>query len=459
MAAQFAEDEFRQCSFDFLADLPIVVERHRGQISSDAGLLPLRQFDRRWNFTARMVQCLHDPNPDREHSLLSMLRQRLFGIIAGYEDCNDHDTLRSDPVFKLIADRLPQDQPLASQPTLSRFENLAAPQSLQKLIDFNIATGIERLKQGHGGKLPASITLDLDATDDPTHGQQQLTFFPSFSSGTVYQYFPLVVSEPTTKHVFLAWLRPGRVHASLGADDDLMRIVNALRKEKPDIVIHVRADAGFGLPVMYSVCEANDLSYTLGFSSNARLKKLTEPLMQRAIEQYNQSGHKARLFECFQYQCDSWVHPRRVIAKAECHAGGTNLRFVVTNLPDVSSAEQGQKTYDDYVQRGESEHRMDELKNGLHTDRLSCHRFMANFFRLLLHTAAYNLLNAVRDNADLPETLRVGQPCTWRLVLIKVAAEIVQTTRRIVVKLAADWPWHRFYQAVACRALAFDSFP
>jgi hypothetical protein len=463
MVAQTAEPIL----FDFLPDLPVVVQQHQGQISSDAGLLPLRQFDQRWNYTARMAQCLEDPNPGRGHSLLSMLRQRLYGVLAGYEDCNDHDTLRDDPVFKLVAGKLPEDEALASQPTLCRFENLITPAVLQKLIDFNIATGIERLKQKHGGTMPASITLDLDATDDPTHGDQQLTLYHGFYEQ--HQYFPLVISEPTTRHVFLAWLRPGTVHASLGADDDLMRIVTALRRERPDIAIHVRADAGFGLPLMYNACEANGLSYTLGFATNARLKKLTEALMQRAVEQYELTGQKARLFECFQYQCDSWAHPRLVIAKAECHAGGTNLRFVVTNLPAAASpaaAAAGWPSdpvarliYDDYAQRGESEHRMDELKNGLHADRLSCHRFMANFFRLLLHTAAFNLLNAVRDSGQLPEVLRVGQPCTWRLRLIKVAAEVVQSTRRVVVRLAANWPWHDLYQSVAARALAFSSSP
>lgn len=464
MMAQTAVGECRQLSLDFLPDLPVVVQRHQGQVSSDAGLLPLRQFDQRWGYTARMAQCLDDPHPGRGHSLLSMLRQRLYGVLAGYEDCNDHDTLRDDPVFKLVAGRLPEDGPLASQPTLCRFENLVTPAVLQRLIDFNIATGIERLKQKHGGRLPASLTLDLDATDDPTHGDQQLTLYHGFYEQ--HQYFPLVISEPTTQHVFLAWLRPGTVHASLGADDDLMRIVHALRRERPDIAIHVRADAGFGLPLMYNACEANGLSYTFGFATNARLKKRTDGLMRRAVEQHELTGQKARLFECFQYQCDSWEHPRAVIAKAECHAGGTNLRFVVTNLPaaaaspaDWPSDPVARLVYDDYTQRGESEHRMDELKNGLHADRLSCHRFMANFFRLLLHAAAFNLLNAVRDSDQLPEVLRVGQPCTWRLRLIKVAAEVVQSTRRVVVRLAANWPWHDLYQSVAARALAFTSSP
>jgi len=452
-----------QLSFDFLPHLPVVVQRSHGQLSSDAGLLPLRQFDQRWNYTARMADCLHDPKPGRDQSLPSMLRQRLFGILAGYEDCNDHDTLRNDPVFKLIAGRLPEEKALASQPTLSRFENLATPAVLQKLIDFLIDTGIERLKQKHGGHLPASITLDLDATDDPTHGHQQLTLFHGYFGQ--YQYFPLILSEPTTKHVLVAWLRPGTVHAALGADDDLMRVVNALRKARPDVAIHLRGDAGFGVPWMYKICEENGLTYTFGFSSNDRLKRLTEGLMDRAVGRYAQTQQKQRLFECFEYQADTWDHPRKVITKAECHEQGTNLRFVITNLPAMPSPSDwpsdpvAQLVYDDYIQRGESEQRMDELKNGLHMDRLSCHRFMANFFRLLLHTAAMNLLNAARDDQDVPEVLRVAQPCTWRTHVIKVAAVIIQSTRRILVKLAAHWPWWPLYQTAARRALNFSCGP
>jgi hypothetical protein len=446
-----------QLSFDFLPHLPVVVQRHEGQLTSDAGLLPLRQFDQRWRYTRRLAECLVDPRASAEHSPLSMLRQRLFGILAGYEDCNDHDTLRNDPVFKLVADRLPGDGPLASQPTLSRFENLATPAVLQALVDFTIHTGVERLKLKHGGSLPASVTLDLDATDDPTHGHQQLTLFHGYFGQ--YQYFPLIVSEPTTKHVFLAWLRPGTVHAAHAADEDLMRVVNALRKERPDIAIHVRGDAGFGMPWMYEVCEQHGLTYTFGFGTNSRLKRLTEGLTARALGQYEQTRQKQRLFDCFGYQADTWLRPRTVVAKAECHDQGTNLRFVVTNLAGVVSPEDGQRTYDDYVRRGESEQRMDELKNGLHTDRLSCHRFMANFFRLLLHTAAFNLLNAARDSQDLPEVLRVGQPCTWRTMLIKVAAIIVQSARRVVVKLAGNWPWWDSYRAVAARSLSFSCGP
>ncbi len=167
-------------TFDFLADLPVVVQPQKGRVSSDAGLLPIAQFDRQWNYTARMAECLSHPAPDprQEHrkpftqpQRQEMLRQRLFGILGEYEDCNDHDTLRTDPVLKMVSGRLPEDDPLASQPTLSRFENSITIPCLYKLLDFLLVTGIERLKEENGGKLPASLVLDLDATDDPAHGQ------------------------------------------------------------------------------------------------------------------------------------------------------------------------------------------------------------------------------------------------------------------------------------------------
>jgi hypothetical protein len=485
-AADVAQGADQIC-FGFFPQVPVVVQQHQGQISSDAGLLPLREFDAGWDYTRRMADCLNDPaagpraesqagleagpeggpGPRREHSLLSMLRQRFYGILAEYEDCNDHDTVRDDPILKLVCGRLPGDGALASQPTLSRFENLATPAVLQGLIDFSISTGVERLKQKHGGRLPAVVTLDLDPTDGSTYGDQQLTFYHAYYKQ--YQYYPLVISEPTTRHVFVAWLRFGTAHAALGADDDLMRVVNALRAERPDIVIHVRGDAGLGVPWMYEVCEGNRLFYTFGFTCNPRIKRMTDGLLAEAQGQFERTGQKARLFDCFQYRCEDWPSARTVVTKAECHGGGTNRRCVVTNLPSscplpdpaggaappappappIATADEGEIVYDHYVQRGESEHRMDELKNGLHTDRLSCHRFMANFFRLQLHAAAYNLLNAVRDHDDI-------QPCTWRTHVIKVAAEVVQSTRRVVVRLAAQWPWWHLYQAVAERCASFS---
>jgi len=362
-------------------------------------------------------------------------------------------TSRPRIIFKLIAGRQPEDAALASQPTLSRFENRVGPAELQRLIDFTIATGVERLQDKHprkpGGSIPTHVTLDLDTTDDPTHGQQQLRLFHGYYDQ--YQYLPLVISEPTTRHVFLAWLRPGTLHPTRGADDDLVRVADQLREARQDVAIHVRADADFGLPVMMDCCEKQGFSYTFGLRTNARLKAIARPLMDKAVARYQRTGKKQRLFMRFNYKAESWPHERRIVAKAECHARGTNLRFVVTSL-DVPGVRQARRVYDDYTQRGESEQRMDELKNGLSADRLSCHRFKANFLRLLLHTTAYNLLNALRDHEQVPEVLRRAQPGTWRTRLIKVAATVTQSCRRVVVTLAGQWPFIKLYHTVSRRA-------
>jgi hypothetical protein len=429
-------------------------------MTSDAGLLPLAEFDRRWRLTERIAGCLVDSRSDPEHSLLEMLRQRLFGILADYEDCNDHDALRDDPVFKLVAGRTPDDDPLASQPTLSRFENSVRAQQLTALFDLLVTTGVERLSDHHGGTtggtLPERVVLDLDATDDPTHGAQQLTLFHGYYGQ--YQYFPLVISEPTTKHVFLARLRHGTAHAALGADEDLRLVVEALRRRRQDVMVHARGDSGFGVPWMYAVCEQLGVSYTFGLAGNARLQRLAEPLLAEAQAEYARTKTKQRLFATWSYQADSWDRARTVIAKAECHAAGTNLRFVVTS-ERVTSAAEAEACYDAYIERGESEQRMDELKNGLCAGRLSCHRLLANVFRLLLHSFAYNLLAAVRDSEATPVELRRAQPAKWRSRLIKVAAVVVQSTRRVKLELSGCWPYWDLLSAVTQRVCTAPLVP
>jgi len=463
-----AVDQLRvdQLRFDFLPDLPVDVQRVEGQSSSDAGLLPIRQADERLGYTRAMAACLSDARREPEHTAIEMLRQRLYGVLADYEDCNDHDALRGDPIFKMLAERKPNDPSLASQPTLSRFENAVDIPALLRILDFLCESGARRLRERNGGSLPPRVVFDLDATDDPAHGRQQLVLFHGYYNQ--HQYLPLIISEPTTQHVFCAWLRPGAVHAAAGADEEIVRIGQRLRAERGDIALHFRGDAGYGVPWMYQACEAQGYTYTFGLSSNKRLAALAQPLLDRAIEGYKNSGVKQRLFTHFTYRAGSWDRDRMVVAKAECQAAGTNLRFVITNLPVASDAD-ARQIYDDYVQRGASEQRMDELKNGLHADRLSCHRFLANFWRLLLHTAALNLLNWVRDDAAIPDELRDGssipaelrkaRPQTWRSKLIKVAATVVQTTRRLRVQVSSQWPHWGHYVAVSLRALNMRSPP
>jgi hypothetical protein len=452
-------------SFDFLPARPVAIEVSPAPLTSDAGLLPIRQFDDRIRLTEQLAAALHDPRDPRltRQSLLSMVRQRVYGILADYEDQNDHDTLRSDPAFKLLADRLPDDPDLASQPTLSRFENAVTIADLKRLREFLVESFLESFDEP-----PARITLDFDVFDDPAHGQQQLIMFHGYYEQ--YQYLPIAVTCAETDAVVLVGLRHGTCPAFLGADDDLRFLVARIRERWPDVEIVVRGDSGFGVPVMYAACEELGVTYTLGFTMNPRLQRETQALLAQAVAQYAATRQKQRLFQLQEYQAGGWPHPRTVIVKCEAHAAGTNRRAIVTNRPGAPILPQG--AYDEYAARGESENRNKELKDGLAADRLSDHRFLANFFRLFLHAAALNLLVRLRrattkdpmpaelgipdpvPAAALPEKFKKrffnrrrrhdplgeGQPCTCRSRLIKVAVEVLVSARRVWVKLSSCWP-------------------
>ena len=440
----------QQLLFQNLTDRDVIVKQADVEITSDAGLLPVREFDQKWKLTQRMVECLADQRTRCEHSLHEMLRQRLFGILAEYEDCNDHDDLRFDPLFKVIAGRCPKDEPLASQPTLSRFENSIKPEMLEALRGLLVTTGVERLRMNNRGQLPDAVTFDIDPTDVATHGQQQLTMFHGYYDQ--YQYLPQIITEPTTQHAFFAQLRHGSMHPARGAVECLQLVTDPLRKERSDIDIHVRADSGHASPEVYEFLENKGFSYIIGLQGNKVLYRAAADLMDQALANFEATNDKQRMFCVFEYQADSWSRPRTVIAKVEVSSHGTNQRFVVTNQW-VGSACHAEQRYDTYVQRGTSEQRNDELKNGLAMDRLSCHRFMANFWRLLLHVHAYNLLNALRDNDEIPAELRRAQPAKWRSRLIKVAARVTQSTRRIVLEVSSSWPHWEKLVAVSRRAL------
>src|SRR5215510_4896057 len=339
---------------------PLVIEPSPGQLSGDAGLLPIRQFDERVGLTRAFAEALDDPrDPDlTEHGFLEMVRSRVYGILAGYEDQNDHDTLRKDPVFKLLADRSPEDDDLASQPTLSRFENAISIQSLKRLRDVFLNQFIASFDTP-----PRHLTFDLDAVDDPARGQQQLTFWHGHYDQN--QYLPLVITCADNDQFVMLSLRPGNVHAALGADDDLAYLVTRLRRAWPDVALHFRGDSGFGVPGMYEVCEGLRLSYTFGLSANAVLQRETEGLLAEAVAAYERERRTARqqeparpavpsrLFTGFWYQAGTWPCARYVVVKAEVNAQGMNRRFVVTNRPGALVLPE--PTYDDYAARGESE--------------------------------------------------------------------------------------------------------
>ena len=464
-----------QHTFGFFGSLPVVVEARAVQLSSDGGLLAVRAFDDQIDYTRHFVACLNDArDPDAlRHSLREMVSQRLFGAIAGYEDCNDHDGLRSDPIFKLISGQPPEGRDLASQPTLSRFENAVDIPSLWRLHEFFIDAFIRSFDTP-----PTSITLDIDAWDDPCHGDQQLALFHGFYDQ--YQYLPIAISCAQTQDLLYVALRPGNMHAALGADDDLEFVVTRLRRAWPDVQIHVRGDAGCGVPWMYHVCERLEVFYTFGLSANAALKRWTDVLVDAACYQFEQTGQPQRCFDEFWYRAGTWADHRRVIVKAEYNPQGSNRRFVVTNRPigPLGPA----VLYDEYAERGESENRNKELKRGICADRLSCGRFVANYFRLQLYAAALNLVNRLRrlcadpppltefvlnPGAAVPvhdpalpvaalagrerrryhnyrrrlDPLGEGHLETWRRMFLKVAAEVQQSARRILVIIPSHWPY------------------
>ena len=421
-----------QLTFESLFSKEVVADFAGGRITSDAGGLLLRELDQRYRLTEKVAGCLQDPRESHKvkHDLLTLVRQRLFAIAQGYEDNNDAATLARDPVFKIMAGRTPEtSEDLASQPTLSRFENRVTTKDLRRLSDWLLQLYLK----AHPGPRKV-IVLDMDATDDPTHGQQQLSFFHGYYEE--HMYHPLLVFDGESGFPLAAVLRPGNTHASHRALAVLKRLIKKLKKAYPGALILFRADAGFAVPALYRYLERQEVRYVIGFITNNRVVEKAAPLLKKTQTAYQATGEKQRLFTAFSYQAESWTRPRRIIAKVEYTRLGANQRFVVTNL-----VRNPQFVYDEiYVLRGDVENRIKELKLDLKADRLSCHRFLANQFRLLLHTAAYCLFWLLRHYLKGTE-LATAQVNTLRLKLLKIGARIRETSRRIWVHLASGYPY------------------
>jgi hypothetical protein len=386
-----------------------------GQITSDAGLLPLRAFDQRHGLTGGLAECVGDDRDDSRvsHPGLSLLRQRLYQIIAGYEDANDADRLRHDPAFQILADQ-PLGEPLGSQPTLSRWENSPSPRDLLKLQDALLDWFVKIC--GAQVRKRREILLDVDSTDDPTYGQQQLSFFNG--GYDQHMYHPLLIFERHTGCLLAARLRAGTVSSHA-------RIIPLLLR----------------MPLLYEFCEFFGIQYTIGIAANSRLQEKAQRLERRLAKRYRRTGNPQRSFSSFLYRAYSWSHQRRICYKAEHTESGTNVRFLVSNLKGRSRS-----VFSFYNDRGECENRIEEFKNGFAADRLSCHRFRANAFRLLLHSFAYNLVNLFR--LQLPLAMRSAQIETLRIQLFKMGARIRETARCIRIHLASGWPFQNLFQAV-----------
>jgi hypothetical protein len=436
-------------NLDFHPDLPIHVRFDAPEISSDGGALLLRQIDDRLGLSALIADRLPDErDPAKvQHSRLEQVRQRLYQIALGYEDCNDAQSLRRDPLLLTVCDRTPEDpQGLSSQPTLSRLENALTGADLRKLM--------QGFEQAWVDSLPddtSIVILDIDTTDDPVHGHQQLSFFHGYYDQ--HMRHPLLLFDGVTGELIAARLRPGNAPASRGATLLLRSVIRALKKRFPSVQIVVRGDSGFCVPRVLEALEGlnaeyGDVDYVLGLAQNPVLLRLAEPAMTEAAHRYQATHQHVRLFTSFEYAAKSWSRPRRVIAKAEHDAKGANPRFVVTSLEEFPPG----LIYEGYCERGQSENFIKDFKNAIQGDRLSCSRFTANFFRLLLHGAAYRLMHALRRAAgQVRAELGRVQLDTLRLRLLKVAAVVSQSVRRILVKLPRAFPLAQVFERLALR--------
>jgi hypothetical protein len=432
-----------QVEFPFVGARKVRAVFDAEPISSDGGALLLRQIDRRVGLLDAMSVALPDPRDPRyvEHTLVELLRQRVYGIALGYEDCNDATTLRRDPVLKLCCDRDPFSDPdLASQPTLSRLENEAGPKSCYLLGRAILESYFRRHP-----KRPKRLILDLDTTADPTHGQQEFSAFHAFYDEHIY--LPLLVYDQDGD-LLAAVLQPGKPQGVGGAVAILRRIVERVRQQWPKLPIVIRGDSGFASPDMYVACQQLEVDFLLGLGPNSRLKKIAAPLQEKARRRFLRTNEKVRLFSSTRYRARRrWPRSYRVLIKAEHQSIGANVRFVVTTLEG-----RAHDLYDDcYVARAEAcENSIKDLKNVLKADRLSCHRFWANQFRLLLHAAAYVLMYELRRVAHGTE-LEQAQMDTLRLRLLKIGVQVTSTARRVWLHLSSSHPWQVMWSLLARR--------
>ena len=445
MVGYMTECITKQLTFSFIRKQKVTVDFKGGEITSDAGLLLVRQADNALQLMTGIAGCITDRRDSRytDHNLETLLRQRTYQIVAGYEDCNDANVVRKDPALKTACGRKLSDEDLGSQPTLSRLENAITRNDLYRLGGCFVDLYIRRNRK----RKPQRIILDLDGTDDPTYGDQQLTFFHGYYDQ--YMYHPLVIYDADTGELITAALRAGNRHASYGAVSILKRIIPKLKEAFPKTEIIIRGDAGFAVPELYEYCEQEDLKYVIGLIRNDVLERMIKDLLKEAHQQYVATGQKQRLFTEGLYQAKSWPKARRVVMKAEWLIQGPNSRFVVTNL-----SHEPKELYEFYTERGGTcEVRIDEFKNGLKADRLSCHRFVANQFRLFLHMAAYWLVLRLREALRKTEfaSMQIQQ---LRLRLLKIGGQVIQTARRVWFCLASGYPWKNIFALVHYRLAA-----
>jgi hypothetical protein len=424
--------------FSRIGPKAVVADFNGGRLTTEAGALLLRELGERLGLFDALDRVIPDPRwlPIVVHDQKAMLAQRIIAIALGYEDLNDHQALRSDPALQLAAGKDPdQASPLASPPTLCRLENRVDRKALIKiaevLVDQFIASHLDP---------PEHLILDFDATDDLIHGKQEGRFFHGYYDHDCF--LPLYVF--CGDELLTAYLRPSNIDAAKHGRAVLKLLIQKLRVAWPAVKITIRGDSGFCRWRLMRWCDSRGIGYVIGLARNKVLERTARDEIDRAERQFRRTGQPQRIFGSFSYAAGSWDRRRRVIVKAEHTAQGPNPRFVVVNVPGDP-----RELYEDvYCQRGEMENRIKEQQLGLFADRTSCHRFLANQFRLLLSSAAYVLVQALRRAALAGTELARAQVGTIRLKLFKVAARVVVSVRRVVFHLSSSYPYQAVFRGV-----------
>lgn len=449
--------------FQDLGSRQVVARFDGGDITSDAGGLLLREVEARFHFIEHFAQCFTDHRDPEliEHSVVDLLKQRIFGLCLGYEDLNDHDHLRHDPLLAVLVgkndpkgqDRLrarDRGKALAGKSTLNRLELTpvrANGKSRYKKIVAHLDAMQAFLVDAFVQQqivTPARLVLDLDTTDFTVHGHQLGRFFHGYYDS--YCYLPLYIF--CGDHPLLALLRPANLDASTGALKHLTRIVARLRQQWPQVQIVLRGDSGFCREHLMRWCEANGVDYLFGLAKNSRLRALLAPAAEQARQLFEQTRQPARVFAEFRYWTrDSWSRERRVVGKAEHLAKGANPRFVVTSLPAATLA--AQELYEqEYCARGDMENRIKEQQLMLFADRVSCSTLRANQVRLCLATVAYVVLRALRQHGLAETELAQAQCATIRVKLLKLGAVLRVSVRRVLVALSEAYPLQVLFRRV-----------
>ncbi len=446
--------ECNQSGFGFEAfgSREIVARFDGGTISSDGGALLLRQTDKRLNLLPRLAECFLDGRcQDRvEHSIAEMLAQRIYGLALGYEDVNDHEQLRKDPLFGVLAGREEIDRDLAGKSTLNRMELGAGTKDRYKKITFwkeAIDELLVKLYLESEEQAPEQIILDVDTTDLPLHGKQEGRFFHGYYDA--YCYLPLYIF--CGEHVLCARLRESNHDAAFGSLAEIQRIVKQIRAAWPEVKIILRADSGFCRNELMSWCESHRVDFVFGLARNVRLRRIIGPQMWEATQQWTATGKPARVFTEFDYRTKKtkkggWERERRVVAKAEHIDGKENPRFVVTSL--ASSQWAARALYEElYCARGDMENRINE-QFSLFAERVSTETMRGNQMRLYLSAVAYILVSGLRRLGLKTTELAQAQVSSIRTKLLKIGAQIRVTVRKVWVSMASSYPWQDLYQQV-----------